>query len=337
MTKATMQDVAQESGVSLATVSRAIRNPELVSNDTRERVETAIQKTNYKYTMLTPAPGGVMPVIGVLVPTSICFGFADTIMGIQEASQEKGFALTVGYTNYDSKKEKNLLEQFKKNRISGLILTGFTLSNEPLIRDIVQSGVPACVIWEKSFDADISYVGIDNFKAVYDLATHLISLGHKRIGMLCGPFSKSERPYRRLNGYREALEENGIAYDSSLVLEGNPSMEEGKIGMEKIMSLPEPPSAVLAAADVLALGALLSARNMGLSVPKDVSIVGMDDIAYAKFSIPPLTTARVPAFEMGYKAVEVVARNVSEKEPKIIHKCLDVPIVERESTREFNA
>ncbi|MCG8337328.1 MAG: LacI family transcriptional regulator [Proteobacteria bacterium] len=336
MSKVTMKDVARESGVSLATVSRALRNPDLVSVETIERIKEAVENTQYEYTKSIPANGATLPVIGVIVPSTICFGFAETIMGIQEASLEKGFAHIVGCTNYDNQTERALLEKFQQSRVAGLILTGFSLSNESLIREIIRSGVPTCVIWENSSDAEISYVGFDNFKAVYNLANHLISLGHRQIGILCGPFSKSDRPYRRLNGYRTALEEHAIVYDQRLVYEGDPTMEEGKKGMKQIMSLPDPPTAVLAAADVLALGALITANKMGLRIPNDVSIVGMDDIPYSEYCIPPLTTAHVPAYDMGYKSVEVIARNLNAKEPKVVHKCLDAPIVFRESTQTIS-
>jgi len=330
-----MKDVARESGVSLATVSRALSNPDLVSSETIQRIKEAVQSTRYEYSKAVPSNGATLPIIGVLVPSTICFGFAETIMGIQEASLEKGFAHIVGCTHYDSHTERMLLEKFQQSRVSGLILAGFSLSNESLIREIIHAGVPTCVIWENSSDVEISYVGFDNFKAVYDLANHLISLGHRHIGLLCGPFSKSERPYRRLNGYRAALEKHNIVYDQRLVYEADPTMEEGKNGMKQIMSLPDPPSAILAAADVLALGALLTAAKMGLRVPDDVSVVGMDDIAYSEYSIPPLTTARVPAFDMGYQAVEVIAQNLNAKEPQVVHKCLGVSIVLRESTQDI--
>jgi len=335
MPKVTMHDVARAAGVSLATVSRAIRNPELVSAKTMLRVEAAIRKKQYKYNNSARANSGTLPVIGVTVPNTICFGFADTLMGIQEACLSKGFALTVGCTNYESQTERNLLIDFRKNRVVGLILAGFSLSNEALIREFVHSGVPVCVIWEKSSDNKLSYVGFDNFKAVYDLASYLISLGHRRIGLICGPFSKSDRPYRRLSGYRTALEEHLITYEPSLVYEGNPSMEEGRKGMKQIMSHSQPPTAVLAAADVFALGALWTANDMGLKVPEDISLVGMDDIPYTAFSIPPLTTAHVPAYDMGYKAVEVIAKNISEGQLKVVHYNYQVEIVIRASTRKI--
>ncbi len=336
MAKATMQDVAKEADVSIATVSRALRNPDLVSFDTMERIEEAIRKTQYEYSMVTPVSGGTLPVIGVLVPSTICFGFADTIFGIQEATQEMGFALSVGCSNYDNQTERSLLEKFKKNRVAGLILIGFFISNDSLIRKIIRSGVPVCVIWENSSDTEINYVGFDNFKAVHELTNHLIALEHQRIGLLCGPFSKSHRPHQRLNGYRTALEEHNIVYDPKLVYEGNPSMEEGKIGMKQIMSLPNPPSAVLAAADVFALGAMKTAREMDLKIPDDVSLVGIDDIPYTEYSNPPLTTVRVPSYEMGYESVEVIAQHIRTKEAKVVHKCFDVPIVLRESTQNYD-
>ncbi len=330
-----MQDVAQAAGVSLATVSRAIRNPELLSAETMQRVEAAIRKKQYKYNPKPRINSGTLPVLGVTVPNTICFGFADTLMGIQEACLARGYAMTVGCTNYESQTERKLLTDFRKNRIAGLILAGFSLSNENLIREFVNSGVPVCVIWEKSSDNKLSYVGFDNFQAVYDLASYLISLGHRRIGLICGPFSKSDRPYRRLNGYRTALEEHQITYEPHLVYEGIPSIEEGQKGMKDIMSHPLPPTAVLAAADVFALGALGTAHNLGLRVPEDISLVGVDDIPYAAFSIPPLTTAHVPAYDMGYKAVDVIANNIGDGKPKVVHYNYKVDIVIRESARKI--
>ena len=331
-----MQDVALAAGVSLATVSRALRNPELLSAETRQRVLAAIRSKQYKYNSTSPAQSGTLPVIGVTVPNTICFGFADTLMGIQEACLAKGYALSVGRTNYEGQAERNLLVDFQKNRIKGLILAGFSLANERLIREFVHSGVPVCVIWEKSADNKLSYVGFDNYQAVFDLASHLISLGHRRIGMICGPFSISDRPYRRLNGYRTALEEHSITYDPNLVYEGIPSMAEGKKGMRQLMSLTNTPTAILAAADVFALGALSAAQEIGLRVPKDVSLVGMDDIPFSAYSIPPLTTAHVPAYEMGYKAVEVIDKNISDGQPKVIHHNYKVEIVYRASTRQIS-
>lgn len=330
-----MKDVARESGVSLATVSRALRSPDLVNPDTMQRIKEAIQHTRYEYSKAIAPNGATLPTIGVIVPSTICFGFAETIMGIQEATLELGFAHIVGCTSYENQTESSLLDKFQKSRVSGLILTGFSLSNESLIREIVHSGVPTCVIWENSSDAEINYVGFDNFKAVYDLTIHLISLGHRHIGLLVGPFSKSDRPYRRLNGYRAALEEHNIVYDPRLVHEGEPTMEEGKKGMHRIMSQPDPPTAILAASDVLALGALRSSHQMGLRIPEDVSLVGMDNIPYSEYSIPPLTTAHVPAYEMGYKAVEVIAQSLNAKDPKVVRECLPSPIVLRESTQKI--
>jgi DNA-binding LacI/PurR family transcriptional regulator len=335
MSKVTMKDVAQAASVSLATVSRSIRNPELVNAETLHQVEAAISKTHYKYNHAR-AHSGTLPVIGITLPNTICFGFADTLMGIQDACLARGYALTVGCTNYESPVERKILVDFRKNSIAGLILAGFSLSNETLIREFVNSGIPVCVIWEKSSDNKLSYVGFDNFQAVYDLASYLISLGHRSIGMICGPFSKSDRPYRRLNGYRTALEEHLIRYEPSLVYEGIPSMAEGKKGMKQIMSHPQPPTAVLAAADVFALGALSAAHEMDLRIPEDLSLVGMDDIPYTAFSIPPLTTAHIPAYDMGYKAVEVITKNISEGQPKVVHYNYEVEIVHRASTRKIS-
>lgn len=327
--KATMREVARLSGVSPATVSRAMRNPELLKPTTLQRIHAAIRETQYSYP-LPPKNIEVSQAIGVLLPTTLTVAFSDTLLGIQEAALENHYTVSVGATNYDAKVESNLLERFSRENLAGMIIAGFSLQNEPLVRHIAESVMPCIVMWEINRDQTLHYIGFDNYRAFVELTNHIIGLGHRRIGLICGPFSKSERAQRRLIGYRYALESNGIEYDPAIVFEGIPSLENGVLGFRSVMSDSNPPSAVLGGADMLALGALSEAGKMGFNVPGDISIAGFDDIPFAAYSHPPLTSMRVPAYEIGHKSVEALVK-CGEEGVGQQHHCFETRLIVRES------
>lgn len=331
--KVTMKAVAERAGVSVATVSRALRQPNLLKPETLKIIQTAIRELGYNYTI--PLETEKIPdAVCVLLPTTLTAAFADTLLGIQDATFKHSLTVSMGATNYDAATERALLERFVGQQPTGLILTGYSMSNEPLVREIAESGIPCVVIWESNNDRTLSYVGFDNYRAFYDLTRYVIGLGHRRIGLICGPFSKSERAQRRLTGYRTVLDEHGIEYDPSLVHEGIPSLTEGEEGFRRIMNRNHPPTAVLGAADVFALGALSAARKMGLSVPEDISIAGLDDIPFAAYSHPPLTTVRVPAYEIGEKAVDVIV-HIWKQGGGVYHHCFETKLMVRESCASY--
>lgn len=329
MPKATMREVARLAGVSSATVSRALRNPELLKPETLRRIHAAIREAQYSYP-LPPKNTEVSRAIGVLLPTTLTAAFADTLLGIQEAALENHFTVALGATNFDAEVERDLLERFSRERMAGLIVAGFSLQNEPLVRRIAETMMPCIVMWETNQDQTLHYVGFDNYRAFVDLTNHVIGLGHRRIGLICGPFSKSERAQRRLNGYRYALESNGLEYDPGIVFEAIPSLENGVLGFRSVMSGSNPPTAVLGGADMLALGALSEAGRMGFRVPGDISIAGFDDIPFAAYSHPPLTSMRVPAYQIGLKAVEALVK-CGEKGSGPQHHCFETSLIVRES------
>jgi DNA-binding LacI/PurR family transcriptional regulator len=331
--KVTMQAVAKRAGVSVATVSRALRQPDLLKPETLKSIQTAIRELGYTYSI--PVETKKIPdAVCVLLPTTLTVAFEDTLLGIQEATFRHSLTVSMGATNYDAATERALLERFVSQQPTGLILTGFSRSNEPLVMELADSGIPIVVIWEINNDRTISYIGFDNYRAFYNLTQYIVSLGHRRIGLVCGPYSKSERAQRRLSGYRAVLDEHGIKYDPSLVYEAIPSLSEGEAGFRKIMSRSRPPSAVLGGADMLALGALSAAQKMGLSVPGDVSIAGLDDIAFAAYSYPPLTTVRVPAYEIGEKAVDVIV-DIWKQNGGVHHHCFETELMVRESCAPY--
>lgn len=336
MSKITMKDISREVGVSVATVSRAIHYPHLVRSETRDQIRRVMDRLGYVY----HATAGDLSrnrssIIGVIIPTAKSLIFSSSLLALQEIAQEQNYSLIVGSSKYSAQIEHQLLKQFKERRVAGVILTGFVIGQESLVKELVQSGIPCVVIWDKLEDSDLSYVGFDNFKATYAMTEYLIGLRHRDIGLIIGPHSKVERVSKRLHGFKAALRDNGVLFRPEWVLEKEPTLIDGKEAMNRLLSLPQRPTAVFAASDTLALGAMAAIREAGLRIPDDVSIVGFDDVEVAAYCNPPLTTVRVPAYEIGQMAIKILLDKVNNPADTVRQYCLDTNLIVRNSCRDL--
>jgi len=329
-----MATLAKLAGVSTSTISRAFHAPHKVQHATRERILALAKEHNYVYNAVAgDLSRKVSRLIGVLIPTSNKSVFGDTLLAIQEAAQEYHFATIIGSTFYDKEREKMILQEFQERRVSGIILTGFTIGQEQSVADLIKNEIACVVIWEKLEDQDFSYVGFDNYEAAYSAVDYLLSLRHKRIGLLIGHYDKVGRVKKRFLGYQRALVDYGVAFDPSLVITSDPDFMEGKQAMHQLLSVPDPPTAVFAASDRLAIGGLAAIKEKGLKVPEDISLVGFDDVDFASFCDPPLTTVRVPAQKIGQLAVRTVAEAIEKDQYHIRKYCLDTELIIRNSCR----
>jgi DNA-binding LacI/PurR family transcriptional regulator len=332
----TMRDVARMAGISKATVSRTIHAPHLVRPETRERVMKIIEKNGYVYDAVAgDLSRKQTSVLGLVIPTIRSSIFAMSTIGIQEAAQAEGFAVLIANSGYDPAAEAEMIRLLQQRRVAGVILTGLEPALKPVLQEVTDRGVPCVVTWQSAAEENVSSVGFDNFKAAYQATDYLLSLKHRRVGLICGPKKQVVRVQQRHDGYREALEGRGLPYDPILVVEREYSLIEGKETMRRLLTLPEPPTAVFAASDVLAMGALAGAREQGVRVPEDVSVVGFDDIDFAAYCNPPLTTVRVPAYEMGQMAVRVLVNLIQGRETSPQRYLLDTDLIVRGSCREL--
>ena len=332
MNHITIQKVAELAGVSIATVSRAIHCPNLVKPATQQRVMEVIRQQNYIY----HATAGDLSrqrssTIGMLVPSSHVF--TQTTAAVLETAQENDLTVIVGYTRYDPAREKVLWRQFQERRPAGIICTGFTTQNEKFLHQVQDVGIPCIVIWEKPEDPCFSFVGFDNYKASYEMTSYLVGLGHRRIGLIIGPCSKVSRARQRMLGYQDCLRDQGLAFDQDIIVEKEPLLAEGMEAMTRLMAHRVRPTAVFAASDVLAIGALAAAELLGLQVPEDVSVAGFDDIEFAAFTRPALTTVRVKAYEIGETAIKHLLSMIQEEKPQARQVCLPTELVVRDSCR----
>jgi len=328
-----MDAIAEIAGVSKATVSRSIRAPHLVKDATRRRIEQIIAEKNYIYNISAAEFSSNMTTLVGLMITSVKSSiFADFIDGIESQIRGARHSLLIGYTNFDLEEESQLVSTFMQRNVCGLIVVGIDEHNQHLYTPAIKKGIEVVNTWEYAPDASVDCVGIDNEKAAYDATRYLVSLGHRRIAIIMGPYSISRRVRRRYEGFHRALREAEIKIDPGYILERHPTFIEGQEAMNRLLDLAHPPTALFAASDTLAIGAMKAIRDRGLSVPRDISIAGFDNVDIASFVSPALTTIRVPAFEMGRLAAKVVLEGSGRSGPAASRKyCLDSELIIRDS------
>jgi DNA-binding LacI/PurR family transcriptional regulator len=333
MNTKSMREVALLAGVSVATVSRSYKMPNKVSSATRAKVLEAARQLGYIYNAAVgDVTGKRSTILGMLVPKIGYSLFGSSLTAVQAIAAQKGFSVVLGCTNYDDVVERRLLKQFQERRLGAIILTGYVKKNHNLIHELIDAGLPCVVIWEKIDSPNISYVGIDNRKAAFVATSHLLSLGHRRIGLIAGPFSVMGRVHKRVLGYRDALDEYAVPYDPELVIERPPSLIEGRAAAEHLLSLVNPPTSLFAASDILAIGAMQAIHMREMKMPQDISLVGFDDIEFAAYMNPPLSSVRVDAYEMGRLAAEIAIEMASGPIKNARQYCLDTDLIIRETS-----
>ncbi len=312
---ATIRDVASELGMSVATVSRALSQPELLRPETRERVLSIVAKLGYRPNVLARSlRRGQAHAIVLVVPKLSPF-FLEIFAGAEDAAQAAGLAVLLGNSDGKPEREEAYFDQVMSGRADGIILlTGLMPSS---YADGKRALPPMVSVLERLQGHDAPVIRIDHRSASAEVTRHLIDLGHRRIAHIAGTRNAASSQHR-ISGYKDALAAAGIPYDEELVVAGNFSMQSGADAMERLLALDEPPTGVFAGNDEMAFGAVRTARAHGLSVPEDLSMVGFDDQATAAFYNPPLTTIHTPCREIGRRATQelveqIAGRNVARE------------------------
>jgi LacI family transcriptional regulator len=304
--KPTLLDVAKLAGVSTATVSRCLNKPENVVKATRDKVEAAIEALGY-----TPNFGGRLlasnrsSIIGAIIPTMENSIFARGIQAFQEELRKSGVTLLISSSGYDPQREFEQVRTLVSQGVEGILLIGVARP-EKTYDFLHRRNIPYVITWNYRQNNEHLYAGFDNFAAMHEMTTAVINRGHERIGLITGPSEYNDRIEDRIAGAKSALEDSGL---NNLSL-GNASNNHSTIcagdAFEKLISDADQLTAVLCGNDVLAVGAILRARKLGIRIPDDVSITGFDDIDLAEVIAPPLTTVHVPHRRMGEAAAQIL-------------------------------
>jgi LacI family repressor for deo operon, udp, cdd, tsx, nupC, and nupG len=330
----TIQDVARHARVSAATVSRVLSTPDRVSEATRERVHSAVLETGYTInqaarslrlqrarTILAAMPGIGNP-------------FYSTILdAVVTTAAARGYGVLVTGRLGDDP-ARWLSDYFLSNRADGLLLFDGFLDTRKLHAITGEGGaLPLVAAYDELPDPQINSVITDNLQAAERAVAHLYQLGHRKIGHIAGP-SRNTFPNERLVGFRKALFERRLPVREEWVFPGDYTMETGRLAAEQILELDHRPTAIFAGNDEMAIGLIASLKRHGIECPRDISVMGFDDISVSQNYSPPLTTMRQPREQIGRIATETLVNilegNRSSRDP--VRVVLRSELVVREST-----
>ncbi len=309
----TLDDVAKAAGVSTATVSRCLNKPDAVSIKARAKVLEAVEKLGY-----TPNFGAQImaakrtSTIGAIIPTMENAIFARGLQAFQEELHTKGYTLLVSSTAYNPDNEADQIKALVARGADGLLLIGY--ERDPAIYEFLRRrGLPTLIAWAYKPDSKHPTTGFDNRASMRELANHVLSLGHKDIAIISGILKGNDRATERFHGIRDALRAHGLEPDDTPIIETSYEIENGAEAFATLMAAAKQPTVVMCGNDVLAVGAIQRAHEMGLNVPEDISITGFDDIELARIVRPQLTTVHVPHREMGLQAAQELVRMVENQ------------------------
>ena len=314
----TIYEVAKRAGVSTATVSRVLSQPDVVSPDTRRRVLRAVEQLGYTpnsaaKNLRTLRTGKLL----VTVPDISNPFFSLILQGIEEAAQREGYAVLLGDTQHDAEREERYAMMLPRKEADGLIFLGHRLPKAAaaLVRAMAPRCAPVVNGCEFSPRVGVPSVHIDNAKAASEAMDHLYRLGHRRIGIVTGPLV-SPLSRDRLSG-ATARAKRAKAERDFIVMNGDFSIESGSVAAERLLGRRDPPTAIFCFNDEMAMGALETAKRRHVRVPDDLSVVGFDDIRFARYTDPPLTTVAQPMRAIGEGTVrlllEILASDTAAK------------------------
>lgn len=331
MANATIRDIARASGYSIKTVSRVINRQPTVASEIREKVEAAIAKLDYQPNLWARALRSSRSHLLALFSYDPTITYVNRIQVAAAAvCQQAGYHLIF---EMPPPLDRNLTKAIKRIvdavHLDGALLVPPVSDTVPFLKALQAAKIPFVRVSPYENLETASYVHIDDRKAAYDITTYLVELGHQKIGFVMGP-EKHRAADQRYRGFQTALNDHGLAVNKDWVVPGQFDVQSGMQAGQKLLSGRSRPTAILASNDDSAIGVMASAYARGLTVPDDVSIVGIDDAPIASSFWPKLTTVRQPVVELGQVATEMLIREV-ESPGERRSELLDCEIIVRES------
>jgi LacI family transcriptional regulator len=325
------KDVAQLAGVSTATVSRVLNNSQQVDPATRQRVLDAASKLRY-------VPHGAArtlrshrsKMVGAIVPSFDYALYARTTSALHQRLDERGYALVLAEHHYELAAETRIASQLVEHGVDAFMLVG--LDHEPALFSLLEDyGRPYVLTWGVDPLQRHPCIGFDNRAATYEATTHLLDLGHRRIGLLSAPVEGNDRARARGEGVRAALADRGLKLDPRHVAYEPISLASAEAGMRRLLAAPDRPTAVVATNDVFAVGAMLACRKAGVEIPRDMSITGVDNTDLGATQTPALTSVATPIIDIGRAAADQLVARL-EGDDWMANRELPVELVCRGST-----
>lgn len=329
-----IKDIASLAGVSIATVSRTLRDPERVSEKTRKRVLEAVKESGYTPNKLgvslrTSRSGNIV----VIIPDVSDSFNSGVIKSIEKIAQKKGYSILLGDTQGSEELERAFGSMVRSRQADGIILFShrlpFDIDKNRTIVDQLPPIVNSC---ESLGVKGIPFVTIDNVAAAFDAIQHLIGLGHKDIAIITGDM-ESPSSKLRIKGVQKAFTQAGITFQEDLVKYGVYTVEEGEKLTFELLKNDKKPSAIFCFSDEIAIGCCAALRSSGFDIPQDISVIGFDNIPFSKYLYPPLTTIGQPTKQIGEHCITLLIDIIDGNRPQKDRVTLPHELIIRESTR----
>ncbi|SCK55272.1 transcriptional regulator, LacI family [Streptomyces sp. WMMB 714] len=297
-----IKDVAFAAGVSVATVSRVLNDHPAVRPDTRTRVLSAVTDLGYRPNAVARSLRTHQTrTLGLVISDVLNPFFTELARAVEDAARGHGYSVVIGNADERAALQEHHVRTLLERRIDGLLVSP-TDGGTSMIRDAVAAGTPMVFVDRWIPGLDVPVVHADGRPAVHDLVAHLHALGHRRLAIIGGP-SETTTGNERVEAFREALESHGLPLPHRYIGEGDFQTESGRRATEAFLDLAEPPDAVFATDNLMALGAMDELRRRGLRVPQDMALAAFDDIPWFLHTDPPITAIAQPTAELGHRAV----------------------------------
>ena len=310
-----IRDVAQRAGVSIATVSRTVNHIPTVNGDLARKVWKAIEEVGYlPNTQARALVSGRSRMLGLIVSEITNPFFPELVQEFENLAVAQGYEVLIGSTNYDAARTESLMRRLLQRNVDGVAVMTFGVEEE-LVKKLVEREFPLVFVDAGPDLPNIHTLKVDYAEGIRQGVQHLAALGHREIAFISGPLSKRS-PLARRDAFLTAMAELGLTVPAKHLVEGNHTMEGGIASMEKLIALPTLPTAVMCSNDMTAIGALHALYRTTHRVPDDISVVGFDDIHFAQFVLPPLTTVQMSCKSIAAAAVEGLRAGIEADHPK---------------------
>ena len=325
-----MRDVAHLAGVSTATVSRVLNNHQHISEDTRSKVISAIEQLDYQLNRVARRLRMERTqILGLIISDIANPFFTSVVRGIEDVAYENEYSLLLCNSDEHLAKEELYIRVLMGEKVAGVIISP-TDENSTAAKALIESRIPVVAMDRRLCHLDVDTVIVDNVQGAYDAVAHLIRLGHCRIALIGGPVQITTARERQ-EGYEKALRDYGLPVDETLVRIGDFKQDSGYCTAGELLALDDPPTAIFAANNLTTLGALNAIHEKGLNIPRDVAIVGFDDMPWAPSLDPPLTTISQPTYDMGRTTADLLLKKIADNNRENVEIKLHPTLIVRRS------
>jgi LacI family transcriptional regulator len=332
--KATIKDIARRAGVSATTVSLALNHSPRISRATQERVARVAQELRYRPNYVARSlVSRRSHTLGLVLTTITNPFYPELAKGIEDKATQLGYSIILCSTNYDAYHQKRLVDMLRSKGVDGIIFTSVEV-NDPNIKLLLDDGFPFVLVnrrvHKRALEPKIDYVVMDNVLGGYMAVQHLYQVGYRRIAIVAGSFATSTA-IERTQGAKKAMADYGLQVEGRLIVDCSFSKEKAYRATRELLLLPEPPTAIFAQNDYMALGVREAILDSGRRIPDDIGLIGFDDIEASGIRGVELTTINQKKYEMGGLAVEILIDKIENKTAAARHIVLRPEIVVRNS------